>query len=375
MPIKEVGVDVRENYYPRVIVDLNKVRHNMKELVDRCEAQGIEVCGVIKGASADPQIAKCFAEAGCKWIATSRMDQFHELERQGCGLPFFLIRVPMMSELEDVVRTCDISMQSDLSVLKATAEEAARQDRVHSVVLMKDVGDLREGFWELDEMVEAAKFAEAHPNLHLYGTGVNIGCYGSVQATVPTMQMIVDATRACEEAIGRKLEHISGADSSALPRVFDGTMPKEINSIRLGFAMIYGGGDLEELYDTPCPFLEKGVWKVAAEVLECRDKASHPIGTLGVDAFGKRPVYEDRGIRKKALVGVGRIDVVALDEMIPVDEGIEVLGGSSDHVILDVTDYKGELKAGDILEFYIRYTGGVYATINPGMAIEYIGKK
>ena len=136
--------------------------------------------------------------------------------------------------------------------------------------------------------------------------------------------------------------------------------------------MIYGGGDLEEFYDTPCPFLEKGVWKVAAEVLECRMKASHPIGELGVDAFGKKPTYIDKGMRKKALVGIGRIDVVAIDEMIPVDEGIEVLGASSDHTILDVTDYKGDLKAGDILEFYIRYTGGVYATINPGMAVEYI---
>lgn len=375
MPLMEVGTDVRENYYPRVIVDLNKVRHNMKEIVGRCAELGIEVTGVIKGASADPEITKCFVETGCTWIATSRMDQFHELEKQGCDLPFYLIRVPMISELEDVVRTCDISMHSDISVLKATAEEARKQGKIHKVILMKDVGDLREGFWEIEEMIEAAKFVEADPNLYLLGTGVNIGCYGSVQATVPTLQMSVDAHKACEKAIGRRIEYISGPDSSALPRVFDKTMPKEINSMRLGFAMIYGGEDLENFYDTPCPFLEKGVWKVAAEVLECRDKASHPIGTLGVDAFGKHPVYEDRGIRKKALVGVGRIDVVALDEMIPVDEGIEVLGGSSDHTILDVTDYKGDLKAGDILEFYVRYTGGVYATINPGMAIQYIGKK
>ena len=254
------------------------------------------------------------------------------------------------------------------------AEEAKKQGKVHQVILMKDVGDLREGFWEMDEMIEAAKFVEASENLYLLGTGANIGCYGSVMATLPTMQKMVDAHKACEEAVGRKLDYISGADSTAFPRVLDGTMPEEINSMRLGELLIFGT-DLEDYYDTPTPFIERGAWKVAAQVLETRVKASHPIGELGVDAFGNKPVYVDKGMRLKALIGVGRVDLVALDEMVPTLPGIDVLGGSSDHTILDITECPVEIKTGDILEFEIRYTGGVYATNSPNFAIEYVGKE
>ena len=56
------------------------------------------------------------------------------------------------------------------------------------------------------------------------------------------------------------------------------------------------------------------------------------------------------------------MDYGSIDEIFPKDEGIEVIGASSDHTILDVEDAKRDLKPGDIVEFAINYASIVYLT-------------
>ena len=79
-----------------------------------------------------------------------------------------------------------------------------------------------------------------------------------------------------------------------------------------------------------------------------------PIGDTGQDAFGNEPEFEDRGIRKRAILNLGRQDVV-IEGLEPIDPGIIVLGGSSDHAILDVSDAHTPLKLGDEVAFYPGY--------------------
>ena len=71
-----------------------------------------------------------------------------------------LIRIPMLSEVKDVVRLADISLNSEFEVIKALNEEARRQGKLHKVILMADLGDLREGFWDKDELVDVAEYIE-----------------------------------------------------------------------------------------------------------------------------------------------------------------------------------------------------------------------
>ena len=56
-----------------------------------------------------------------------------------------LIRIPMISEAEDVVRYTDISLNSEIKVAKALSKEAIKMGKIHEIILMVDVGDLREG--------------------------------------------------------------------------------------------------------------------------------------------------------------------------------------------------------------------------------------
>ena len=371
MSWKEVGKDVRADYYPRLIIDLRILRKNMQEVMARANAAGIQVAGVIKACGGLEPVARLFQEEGCRWIASSRLEQLRHLKEEGIMLPAMTIRIPMLSEIPEMVEVCDVSLQSDMPVLKATNEAAGAQGKIHQVILMKDLGDLREGFWEMSELIEAAKFVEAAPNLHLLGTGTNLGCYGSVTPTESKMKELVEVHREMEKAVGRKLEVISGADTTAFPRVLDGTMPSEVNSMRLGEIMVIGR-DLPILYNTPTPFLRNDAWQFAAEVVEVRTKASHPIGELSVDAYGQKPVYEDIGMRRKALLAAGRADFAEPFELLPRTPGVRVLGASFDHTILDVTDAEPPVKIGDILRFDIRYTGITFATMGSDVAVEYI---
>jgi predicted amino acid racemase len=171
-----------------------------------------------------------------------------------------------------------------------------------------------------------------------------------------------------EEAIGRKLEIISGGATSSFPMVLDGTMPPRINNLRIGEGIILAQ-DLKNLYGLDMSFMFQDVFTLKAEIIEVKRKPSYPLGELAFDAFGKTGSYEDRGIRKKALLGIGKVDFAFPDMIYPRDKGVEVLGASSDHLITDIEEAEREFKAGDIMEFDLCYAAVVFATNSPNVRI------
>ena len=186
--------------YPKLVIDLNKLRNNIEKVQTMCADQGIEIAGVIKGCTGLIPCAQQFERAGCAYIASSRLEQLEPLREAGIQLPLMMLRVPMLSEAEEVVRICDYSLNSEVSVLKELNVQARLQDKEHNVILMADCGDLREGFWDKDEMVDVAEMVENElRNLHLAGVGVNVGCYGSIMATPEKIQELVDIAARSEE--------------------------------------------------------------------------------------------------------------------------------------------------------------------------------
>ena len=358
--------------YPKLIIDLNKLRTNIDKVQNMCRDQGVEIAGIIKGFSGLIPCVQQYERAGCSMIGSSRLEQLEPLRQRGIQTPLLMIRVPMLSEAEEVVRICDYSLNSDIQVLKELNVHAGLQDRTHNVILMADLGDLREGFWGREEILEAALLVENElHNLHLAGVGTNVGCYGSVLATPQKLQELVDIAEYIEENIGRELEIISGGATSSLMRVVDGNLPRRINMLRIGEGIILNY-DLPNLYGYEMEGLFRDVFRLRAEIIEVRDKPSHPVGEIGFDAFGHQVVYEDRGIRKRALLGIGKADYGDPAELICLEEGAEVLGASSDHTILDVQDVKRTLKTGDIIEFEVKYATVVYLTASPNIEKVYI---
>lgn len=347
--------------YPELVIDLNKLKHNIGSLKELCDKQGIALAGVIKGFTGFPEAALKYDEAGVPIIASARLEQLEPLIGK-VKAKLMTIRIPMLTEVSDVVRITDISLNSEVEVLKALDEEAKNQNKIHNVILMKDLGDLREGFWSDDEIIEASLLVEnSLSNLHLLGIGTNLGCYGSVVATKEKLEELVSVAEKIENRIGRKLEYISGGATSSLPRVFEKDMPKRINMLRVGEGIILPNG-LKETWNCDTSFMHPDVFKLKAEVVEVKTKPSHPVGKIFVDAFGNRPTYEDIGNRKRALVALGKVDYAFLDQLILKEEGAFLVGASSDHTIIDVTDAKRDIKVGDIIEFELCYATIVYIT-------------
>ena len=141
----------------------------------------------------------------------------------------------------------------------------------------------------------------------------------------------------------------------------DGNIPKRINLLRIGEGILLAR-DLDVFYGYDMSDMYQDVFRLKAEVIEVKNKPSHPVGTIAVDAFGHTPVYVDRGMRKRALLGVGKVDYGDPSELLPLEEGIEVLGASSDHTIIDIENAPKEWKAGDIMEFNVCYATIVYLT-------------
>lgn len=347
--------------YPELSIDLKKLEYNIKYLKDLCLKNGVSIAGVIKGFNGHIDAAMVYDKVGLPIIASARLEHLEPLKGK-VKSKLMTIRIPMLSEVSDVVRITDISLNSEVEVLKALDEEAKKQNKIHEVILMKDLGDLREGFWNLEEIIEAACLVENDlSNLHLLGIGTNLGCYGSVVATVDKLNELVSVAEKIEEKIGRKLEYISGGATSSLPRVFEGNMPERVNMLRVGEGIILPTG-LRDDWGCDIDTLYEDVFKLRAEVIEIKTKPSHPVGEIYKDAFGNKPTYEDIGDRKRALVALGKVDYAYLDQLILKEEGCFLVGASSDHTIIDITDSKRDIKVGDIIEFDLCYATLVFVS-------------
>ena len=356
--------------YPQLEFDLALLRSNADAVISRCRGMGIRVCGVVKGVDGMPEAARVLRAAGAEELGTSRLEQVAKCRAAGVPGPWLLIRIPGLTELPDVVALCETSLQSEWPTLLALEEECLRQNKTHRVIVMTDLGDLREGFWDKDELVDVCERVERElPHVHLAGIGVNLTCYGSTKPTPEKMNELVGLARQVEQRIGRKLEIVSGGATSSFTLVHWGTLPAGVNHLRIGEAILLGKDLQVDWGIRDMDYLRMDALTLRAEVVEVKDKPTYPIGEFAIDAFGRKPVYEDRGIRRRAILALGRADVGELESLIPREPGLTVIGGSSDHCIVDVEDCPRRLQVGDIVEFSLCYSHMLYATARSDMRI------
>ncbi len=344
--------------YPRINIDLNKLNQNLNAVADITERGACSLAVVTKGMCADPELLKLIcASQRVDIIADSRIKNiagFADLAKES-GKKTLLLRIPMQSELAEVVKYVDICFISEISTIRLLNEEAAKQGKRQNIVLMIDMGDLREGmFFQNRELIdEAVKEILSLKNVNLYGVGVNLTCYGAIIPKYDNLSGLVQIARDLEEKFDIKFEMISGGNSSSIYLIDKGELPEGINNLRLGESFLLGN---DTAYSTNIAGTTDDALILSAEIVELKEKPSLPIGEVGVDAFGEKPYYEDRGIMKRAIIAIGKQDT-DLGSMEPLDSQIEIMGGSSDHVILDLTHCDKEYKVGDVVDFKLGYGG------------------
>lgn len=260
-----------------------------------------------------------------------------------------------------MVEHVDISLQSSYQTIAKTNEAAKAQNKMHEIILMADLGDLREGYYDHNQLIkDAIKIENNLDYIHLAGIGTNLGCYGAIVPDTNNLTMLVSLARQIEQSIGRKLEIISGGATTSLPLVYKQIIPKGINHLRIGEGALLAM-DLHHLWQLDTPDLHRDCYTITAEIVEIKDKPSHPIGTVFVDAFGDRPTYRDIGIRKRALLAIGKRDIGAPSSLLPHDENCLIIGASSDHLIVDITDSAHDYQLGSTMSFSCFYQAMVYA--------------
>ena len=346
--------------YPILEVNLDKLTQNTENIVKLCGQNNIFITGVVKGCNASIEISKIFLDHGCQSIGSSRIEQLISLRKKGIEADLMMLRLPMASEIADVVKYSNISLNSERTTLEQINSECTVLNTQHKVILMYDLGDLREGVWSTEEFINLAEYVETElSRVELYGIGTNLGCYGSVKTTEEKMQQLVQIAEMVEERIQRKLKVISGGTTFALPLVLDGKMPSRINHLRIGEGMLLSK-DLQYFFGYNLDFMHKNAIKLIAQIIEIQDKPSFPDGELFVDSFGNFPQYNDKGRQKRALLAVGKQDFGDHNKLFPVDVSIEIIGSSSDHLIVDLSQSAKEYRVGDIVEFTLLYQSMLY---------------
>lgn len=337
---------------PILEIDLDKIKDNSVQVVKKCKQQGIAVVGVTKGFSAMHQIVSAMLDGGIAGLADARMQNIIELRKRGFTQPITLLRLPSLSNIESVVQYTDTSINSEITVIEALARAAKKLKKMHQVILMVDVGDLREGILQ-ENVLAITKKISRFKEIILTGLGTNMGCFGGILPSSDNLGMLVEMGSAVENQLGCKLEIISGGGTSTLFLVENHNVPIGVNQLRIGEGILLG---TDTTNNRKISWLHHDAFRLRAEVIEVNDKPSVPIGTIGRDAFGDIPKFTDRGIRKRAIVSMGKQDV-NIEGISPIDGNLIILGASSDHLIIDITDSEQAIKVGGEIDFSLTYFG------------------
>ncbi|MCK8828495.1 alanine/ornithine racemase family PLP-dependent enzyme [Natroniella acetigena] len=353
---------------PKVNVDIKKVIANAKEVVNLAAEKGIEVVGVTKSVCANLEVAKALLKGGVVGLADSRINNLLYL-RENLKLervPLMLLRTPMLSEVEQVVKYVDVSLNSELKIVKALNEVAREQELLHKVILMVDVGDRREGVMP-DNVMKIVEEVLQLTNIKLVGIGTNLACFGGVLPSDENMKVLIELREKINEEFDENLKIISGGNSSSLPRLKERGLPPEINQLRVGETILLGRNVTNR---EPFPNTFQDSFLLEAEIIELKEKPAQSEGRIGQNAFGEKEISSKKGIRKRAILAVGRQDVF-FKGLTPLDKGVKIESASSDHLIVDLTGYRKDTTIGDSLKFELNYAALLRAMTSPYVKVDY----
>ncbi|MCU7906155.1 MAG: alanine/ornithine racemase family PLP-dependent enzyme [Candidatus Thiodiazotropha sp. (ex Epidulcina cf. delphinae)] len=345
---------------PRLEIDLGKIEHNARTLVDRLGSRGISVTGVTKATLGSPEIVAALLQAGVLGLGDSRIENVEAIRHAHVSASMTLIRSPMLSQVDRVVAHADVSLNSELDVISRLSSAAQKAKQTHGVVLMVELGDLREGIMpgDLEKTVrETLRF----PNIVLKGIGTNLACRSGVSPDEKNMAELSALADSIETTFGTTLSIVSGGNSGNLRWALSGADTGRINNLRLGEAILLG---CEPLHRQPIDGLHTDAITLIAEVIESKVKPSQPWGEMAQNAFGEKLALTHQGNISQTILAVGHQDVDPWGLQPP--PGTEILGASSDHLITDAGSCK--VSVGDEISFQLNYSALVRAMTSPFIA-------
>jgi len=369
-------------------IHLDRVHHNARALVRQLAATGISVTGITKATLGSPEVAREMLMAGVGDLGDSRIENIERLRNAGITSKMMLIRSPMTSQVDRVVASADVSLNSSLEVIDCLSVAAVRRGCIHGVVLMVELGDLREGFLAAD-IEAAARHTLDLPGVALRGIGANLACQNGVMPDDQKMAELSLIATELEASLGMSLEVVTGGNSANLDWVNSTEGTGRVNNLRLGESILLG---CETLHRRPLAGLRTDAIELVAEVIESAIKPMQPWGDVAQNAFGEFVSQQTPHLRADAgssrpddgpvgpggshlefgartIVALGRQDVDPDGLMAPA--GYHVLGMSSDHLVLSTGPQT--LAVGSEIRFGLDYGAVLRAMTSPFVDQVFLG--
>lgn len=351
----------------RVEIDLGKIQANARYLVRRLAARGISITGVTKAVCGHPDIAVAMLDGGVAGLADARIKNVVRMRTEGITCPISMIRAPMLSETEDVIQYCDASYNTEMDTILKLGAAAKQQSTSHDVILMVEMGDMREGILP-ENLTDFATRVTATPGVALRGVAANFACLGNLPPTAGDMAMLSRLATQIEGVCGPFVELVSGGGSANLPLALGAGSTGRVNNLRFGQAILLGTDPVTGL---PITGLHTDAFALFAEVIETRDKPSTVPPASIAPELGIRKLVRNDDLRARTILAVGQQDTETSGLTFP--SGIMFIGATSDHTVVDTA--KSAVPVGSEMKMGMNYSALMRAMSAPDVAKTVHGKQ
>jgi predicted amino acid racemase len=341
----------------RILLNLDAIYENLATIGNWMDNHGASWTVVTKALCGHKETLKALQYMGVHSMGDSRLENLQTIERIHPEFESWYLRVPDLTSVSDVIRLAEVSLNSEIGIIEALNEEARKLDRVHGVVIMIELGDLREGILP-GSLMDFYKHVFHLSNIEMKGIGSNLGCLAGAVPTVDQFMQLILYRELLELKFEHTLRLISAGSSAVLPLVLDKQLPKPINHFRIGES-IFLGTDL--IHGGILPGLRGDAVVLEAEIAEIKKKGLVPLAettsmTPFISEVNEELTPGQRGYR--ALISVGNLDT-EISGLTPVNPQYSIAGSSSDITVVNIGDDRDGLHVGDTIQFRPNYAAFV----------------
>ncbi|MDX1438318.1 MAG: alanine/ornithine racemase family PLP-dependent enzyme [Rubricoccaceae bacterium] len=341
------------------ILKLNrdKLQHNYRFLDHLFEENDISWGIVSKLLCGNRAFLGEVIDLGIKEIHDSRVSNLKVIKSLDPEIQTVYIKPPPKRSIPNIVRFADVSLNTEYETIRMLSEEAVRQEKTHKVIIMIELGDLREGVLG-DQLLEFYKGVFELPNIEIIGLGTNLNCLHGIMPSKDKLIQLSLYKQLIEVTFGRKIPWVSGGTSVTIPLIFRKQLPKGVNHFRVGETLFFG----RNLFSGKViKGMESGIFELLAEVIEVNEKPVVPHGLRGEDPSGEVYQIDPSEYGKestRAILDIGLLDV-SPKYLLPKNKKIKIAGGSSDMILLDLGKNAANVKVGDQIPFSMKYMGAL----------------
>ncbi len=336
----------------------DKLKKNYNYLDQLFKTNNIEWAVVSKLLCGNELYLKELLTLDIKEICDARVSNLVKIKKLAPEIDTVYIKPPAKRSIKKIVKYADASFNTEFETIKWLSEEAVRQNKIHKIIIMIELGDLREGVMG-DDLMDFYGSIFKLPNIKVTGIGTNLNCLHGVYPSEDKMVQLSLYKQLIESKFNRKIPWVTGGTSVVIPLLLMKQLPAGINHFRVGEALFFGNNLITgETFEG----METDVFKLFAEIIEITEKPINPIGNMGENPSGEEFEVnpEDYGkTHHRAIIDLGVLDVANSDLIIPEDKNITIVGASSDMLVLDIEKSDKDYHIGDLISFRLKYMGAL----------------